>query len=112
MVLNRAKSGIPLNEGVGYGDSYIMAPNGENLVRSRRQVEDFITAGIEEDPAPRQGLGANQVCLEPSVSFTVSSKKPCKKPKDTVHHCSLESYIDWRFNHIQKLALPTSYLAQ
>lgn len=51
MVLNRAKSGIPLNEGVGYGDNYIMAPNGENMVRSRRQVEDFITAGIEEYPA-------------------------------------------------------------
>jgi hypothetical protein len=57
VVLNRAKSGIPLNEGVGYGDSYIMAPNGENLVRSRRQVEDFITAGIEEDPAQGKAWG-------------------------------------------------------
>jgi predicted amidohydrolase len=37
-------------EGVGYGDSYIMDPLGEMLVRSRRHQEDFIFADI--DPAP------------------------------------------------------------
>jgi predicted amidohydrolase len=36
-------------EGVGYGDSYIMDPLGEMLVRSRRHREDFIFADI--DPA-------------------------------------------------------------
>ena len=36
-------------EGVGYGDSYIMDPFGEMLVRSRRLREDFIFADI--DPA-------------------------------------------------------------
>jgi len=49
VVLDPAKSGITRNEGVGYGDSYIMDPGGEILVRSRRQVEDFITAEIETD---------------------------------------------------------------
>ena len=36
-------------EGVGYGDSYIVDPWGEIVVRSRRQREDFIFADI--DPA-------------------------------------------------------------
>jgi len=49
VVLDPAKSGITRTEGVGYGDSYIMDPGGEILVRSRRQVEDFITAEIETD---------------------------------------------------------------
>jgi predicted amidohydrolase len=35
--------------GVGYGDSYILDPFGEIIVRSRRQHEDFIFADI--DPA-------------------------------------------------------------
>jgi predicted amidohydrolase len=36
-------------DGVGYGDSYIVDPFGEMLVRSRRHREDFIFADI--DPA-------------------------------------------------------------
>ena len=32
--------------GVGYGDSYIMDPNGEIVVRSRRHQEDFIFADV------------------------------------------------------------------
>jgi predicted amidohydrolase len=36
-------------DGVGYGDSYIVDPSGEILVRSRRHKEDFIFADI--DPA-------------------------------------------------------------
>jgi predicted amidohydrolase len=40
---------ITRNEGVGYGDSYIVDPHGEIVVRSRRHVEDFIFADI--DPA-------------------------------------------------------------
>jgi predicted amidohydrolase len=36
-------------EGVGYGDSYVIDPAGEMVVRSRRHREDFILADI--DPA-------------------------------------------------------------
>jgi predicted amidohydrolase len=36
-------------DGVGYGDSYIVDPNGEILVRSKRHQEDFIFADV--DPA-------------------------------------------------------------
>lgn len=34
-------------DGVGYGDSYIVDPSGEILVRSRRHREDFIFADID-----------------------------------------------------------------
>lgn len=57
VVLDPAKSGITRNEGVGYGDSYIMDPNGEILVRSRRHIEDFITAEIEAHPAQGKAWG-------------------------------------------------------
>jgi len=40
---------ITNNDGVGYGDSYIVDPHGEIVVRSRRHREDFIFADI--DPA-------------------------------------------------------------
>lgn len=33
--------------GVGYGDSYIVDPQGEIIVRSRRHVEDFIFADVD-----------------------------------------------------------------
>ena len=35
--------------GVGYGDSYVIDPSGEMVVRSRRHREDFIFADV--DPA-------------------------------------------------------------
>ncbi len=38
---------ITKNDGVGYGDSYIVDPHGEILVRSRRHVEDFLFADID-----------------------------------------------------------------
>lgn len=34
-------------QGVGYGDSYVMDPHGEMLVRSRRHQEDFILADVD-----------------------------------------------------------------
>ena len=40
---------ITKSDGVGYGDSYIIDPHGEIVVRSRRHVEDFLFADI--DPA-------------------------------------------------------------
>ncbi|MCX5659433.1 MAG: carbon-nitrogen hydrolase family protein [Planctomycetota bacterium] len=36
-------------DGVGYGDSYVIDPIGELLVRSRRHVEDFMAAEINAD---------------------------------------------------------------
>ncbi len=34
-------------DGIGYGDSYILDPNGEIVVRSRRHQEDFIFADVD-----------------------------------------------------------------
>jgi predicted amidohydrolase len=44
-------AGITRYEGVGYGDSYVLDPRGEMIVRSRRGHEDFITADIDPDMA-------------------------------------------------------------
>ena len=41
--------GITAYDGVGYGDSYIVDPYGEILVRSRRHQEDFIMADVDEN---------------------------------------------------------------
>lgn len=38
---------ITKSTGVGYGDSYIVDPHGEIVVRSRRHVEDFIAADVD-----------------------------------------------------------------
>ncbi len=38
---------ITKSEGVGYGDSYIIDPHGEIVVRSRRHVEDFLFADVD-----------------------------------------------------------------
>ncbi len=46
VVLDKDPS-ITKYEGVGYGDSYIVDPYGEILVRSRRHREDFIFADID-----------------------------------------------------------------
>jgi predicted amidohydrolase len=39
--------GITKSDGVGYGDSYIVDPFGEFVVRSRRHREDFIFADVD-----------------------------------------------------------------
>lgn len=57
VVLDPAKSGISGDAGNGYGDSYIMDPGGELLVRSRRHVEDFIMADIEPSRGPDMAWG-------------------------------------------------------
>jgi predicted amidohydrolase len=36
-------------DGVGYGDSYVVDPYGEIVVRSRRHQEDFIMADVDEN---------------------------------------------------------------
>ncbi|MBY0228079.1 MAG: carbon-nitrogen hydrolase family protein, partial [Gemmataceae bacterium] len=38
-------------DGVGYGDSYVVDPHGEILVRSRRHKEDFLMADIDPEEA-------------------------------------------------------------
>jgi predicted amidohydrolase len=43
--------GITRYEGVGYGDSYVLDPRGEMMVRSRRGHEDFIFADVDPDMA-------------------------------------------------------------
>ena len=60
VVLDPAKSGITRNKGIGYGDSYVMDPGGEILVRSRRQEEDFITADISPDPKAPTAWGLSR----------------------------------------------------
>lgn len=46
VVLGRDES-ITRYDGVGYGDSYIVDPTGEIVVRSRRHKEDFIMADVD-----------------------------------------------------------------
>ncbi len=48
---------ITNSDGVGYGDSYIMDPHGEIVVRSRRHQEDMIFADIEPESDRAFGLG-------------------------------------------------------
>jgi len=60
VVLDPVKSGITRNEGIGYGDSYVIDPGGEILVRSRRQVEDFITAEIDPTASKVESWGLSK----------------------------------------------------
>jgi len=60
VVLDPKKSGITRQEGVGYGDSYIMDPNGEIVVRSRRHVEDFIFADVDPQWKQDQSWGLSK----------------------------------------------------
>lgn len=46
-VVLRKEPAITRYEGVGYGDSYIVDPHGEIVVRSRRHREDFIFADLD-----------------------------------------------------------------
>ena len=41
------ETGVTKSEGVGYGDSYIVDPHGEILIRSRRQTEDYFFADLD-----------------------------------------------------------------
>lgn len=63
VVLGRDPS-ITRYDGVGYGDSYVVDPSGEMVVRSRRHQEDFIFCDI--DPAVRDkawGVGRSLYSL-------------------------------------------------
>jgi len=61
VVLDAGKSGLTHHpESVGYGDSYIVDPGGEILVRSRRHVEDFIFADIDLARGPDKAWGVSK----------------------------------------------------
>ena len=47
-------------EGVGYGDSYVVDPWGEMVVRSRRHREDFIFADIDPDAGIDKAWGVGK----------------------------------------------------
>lgn len=49
VVLGAKEPAITRNEGVGYGDSYIVDNQGEILARSRRNEEDFVMADVRVD---------------------------------------------------------------
>ena len=52
------------SDGVGYGDSYILDPDGETLVRSRRHVEDYFFADVVPAPPDRAwGVGRSRWSL-------------------------------------------------
>jgi predicted amidohydrolase len=44
---------ITKTDGVGYGDSYVVDPFGEIVVRSRRHREDFIFADLDPEVTDR-----------------------------------------------------------
>lgn len=60
VILDFAKSGLTRGESIGYGDSYVLDPGGEILVRSRRHIEDFIVAEIDETHRPDQSWGLSK----------------------------------------------------
>ena len=60
VVLDPAKSGLTRNPGIGYGDSYIVDPGGEIVVRSRRHVEDFIMADVDASKGPDMSWGLSK----------------------------------------------------
>ena len=47
-------------DGVGYGDSYIVDPDGEILVRSQRHREDFIFADVDPNLAQDRNWGVGR----------------------------------------------------
>lgn len=60
VVLDNAKSGITRTAGVGYGDSYVIDPGGEILVRSRRHAEDFISIDLDVSKGSDQAWGMSK----------------------------------------------------
>jgi predicted amidohydrolase len=60
VVLPGGETGITAYEGVGYGDSYILDPTGEIIVRSRRHAEDFIMADVDPAQAADRAWGVGR----------------------------------------------------
>ncbi len=51
-------------DGVGYGDSYLLDPFGEMVVRARRHVEEFLCADIDLDTAYFRSDRSRRAALE------------------------------------------------
>ena len=66
-------------DGVGYGDSYILDPQGEMVVRSRRQVEDFIFADITPQQDLAFGVGRS---LWSARTFGAKLRQLAHQPQD------------------------------
>jgi predicted amidohydrolase len=60
VMIDASKSGMARPGGVGYGDSYVVDPGGEILVRSRRHVEDFIMTDIDPARGPDMAWGLSK----------------------------------------------------
>lgn len=60
VVLDPSKSGIKGEVGIGYGDSYILDPGGEIVVRSRRHVEDFIMLDVDPGRGSDMSFGLSK----------------------------------------------------
>lgn len=60
VILDPSKSGLTRSDAVGYGDSYVMDPGGEILLRSRRHVEDLLVAEIDAEKAPDRSWGLSK----------------------------------------------------
>jgi predicted amidohydrolase len=57
------EEGITSYQGQAYGDSYIVDPFGEMVIRSRRHKEDFIFADIEPVSDPTFGVGRSRYSI-------------------------------------------------
>lgn len=60
VVLDPAKSGMSRLDGVGYGDSYVIDPDGEILARTRRHQEDFLFVDVDLARGPDQYRGLSK----------------------------------------------------
>jgi predicted amidohydrolase len=70
-------------DGVGYGDSYIIDPQGEMLVRSRRMQEDFVFADV--DPTTRDkawGVGRSRYSLRELSKQLLEAAAAADRQKD------------------------------
>jgi len=75
--------------GVGYGDSYIIDPFGEMIVRSRRLKEDFIF--IDADPAVNDrgwGVGRSMWSAREFGKYLMKRRKVSPTRKQGVRSCS------------------------
>lgn len=57
VIIDKSKSGMSRSDLVGYGDSYVIDPGGEIIVRSRRHVEDFISVAVDPNHQPDRAWG-------------------------------------------------------
>jgi predicted amidohydrolase len=70
-------------DGVGYGDSYVIDPNGEMLVRSRRLQEDFLVADVDPTTRDRSwGVGRSRYSLRELGKQLLEAAAAADRQKD------------------------------